>query len=118
MISFANLLCVLLTYLIELRISPGCSYEFNVVYVQRETEAVARRCSVKKVFLEISQNSQENTCGRVSFLIKLFFNKAFFFIKKKTLAQVFSCEFCKISKNTFSYRTPPVAASGEKSQYL
>ena len=29
------------------------------------------RCSVKKVFLEISQNSQENTCARVSFLIKL-----------------------------------------------
>ena len=33
-------------------------------------------------------------------------------IKKETLAQVFSCEFCKISKNTYSYRTPPVAASG------
>ena len=28
-------------------------------------------CSVKKVFLEISQNSLENTCARVSFLIKL-----------------------------------------------
>ena len=25
----------------------------------------------------------------------------FFFIKKKTLAEVFSCEFCEISKNTF-----------------
>ena len=35
------------------------------------SEAVVRRCSVKKVFLEISQNSQENTCARVSFLIKL-----------------------------------------------
>ena len=34
-------------------------------------EAVVRSCSVKKVFLEISQNSQENTCARVSFLIKL-----------------------------------------------
>ena len=34
-----------------------------------------------------------------------------FFIKKKTLAQVFSCEFCEISKNTFSYRAPLVAAS-------
>ena len=31
--------------------------------------------------------------------------------KKKTLAQVFSCEFCEISKNTFFYRTPLVAAS-------
>ena len=28
------------------------------------------------------------------------------FIKKETLAQVFSCEFYGISKNTFSYRTP------------
>ena len=27
------------------------------------------------------------------------------FIKKETLAQVFSCEFCEISKNIFSYRT-------------
>ena len=34
-------------------------------------EAVVQSCSVKKVFLEISQNSQENTCARVSFLIKL-----------------------------------------------
>ena len=25
---------------------------------------------------------------------------------------MFSCEFCEISKNTFSYRTPLVAASG------
>ena len=33
------------------------------------------------------------------------------FIKKGTLAQVFSCEFCKISKNTFSYRVPPVVVS-------
>ena len=31
--------------------------------------------------------------------------------KKNTLAQVFSCEFCEISKNTFLYRTPLVAAS-------
>ena len=35
------------------------------------TETVIQRCSVKKVFLEISQNPQENTYARVSFLIKL-----------------------------------------------
>ena len=34
-------------------------------------EAVAQRCSVKKLFLEISQNSPENACARTSFLIKL-----------------------------------------------
>ena len=27
---------------------------------------------------------------------------------------VFSCEFCEISKNTFSQRTPLVAASGKR----
>ena len=63
-------------------------------------EAVVQRFSVKKVFLEISRNSQENTYARVCN-----------FIKKETLAQVFSCEFCEISKNTFFYRTPLVAAS-------
>ena len=35
------------------------------------TEAVMRRHSAKKVFPEISQNSEENTCERDSF-----FNKA------------------------------------------
>ena len=69
-------------------------------------EAVARKFSVIKVLLEISQNSQENNCVRVSFLM------ACNFIKKENLSQVFSCEFWEISKNTFSYRTPPVAASG------
>ena len=42
-------------------------YVLNII----ETEAVARRSSVNKVFLEISQNSQENTCARGSFVIKL-----------------------------------------------
>ena len=32
-------------------------------------------------------------------------------IKKGTLVQVFSCEFCEISKNIFIYRAPPVATS-------
>ena len=36
----------------------------------------------------------------------LFFNMQ----TKETLAQVFPCEFCEISKNTFSYRTSPVTA--------
>ena len=79
-----------------------------------DAEAVARRCSVKKVFLEISQNSQENTCARDYFLIKLQ-AKAWNFIKKESLTQVFSC-FCEISKNNFYYRAPPVAASVDNFQ--
>ena len=39
--------------------------------IQEQTETVVQRSSVKKVFLEILQNSQENTCARVSILIKL-----------------------------------------------
>ena len=45
----------------------------------------------KKGVLRISQNSEENTCARMSFL------KACNFIKKETLAHVFLCEFCEIS---------------------
>ena len=48
---------------------------------------------MKKVFLEISDNSQENT------------RPACNFFKKETLAQVFSSEFCQISKNAFTHRT-------------
>ena len=32
-------------------------------------------------------------------------------MKKEPLTQVFSCEFCEISKNTICHRTPLVAAS-------
>ena len=49
-------------------------------------EAVIQRCSLKKVFLDISQNPQESTCARVSLLIKfwfapqrLLFQNSFFF---------------------------------------
>ena len=69
---------------------------FHWVLIELFLEAVARRFSVKKVFLEISQNSLEKTSARVSFLIKL---------------KVFFCEFCEISKNTFFHRTLLVAAS-------
>ena len=35
------------------------------------TEAVTKGVLLIQVFLEISKNSQESTCARVSFLIKL-----------------------------------------------
>ena len=53
-----------------------------------------RRCSVRKGVLR--KFTGKYLCQR------LFFNKgACNFIKKDTLAQVFFCEFCEISKNTF-----------------
>ena len=35
-------------------------------YEDKVAEGVAQRCSVKKEFLEILENSQKNTCARVS----------------------------------------------------
>ena len=32
------------------------------------------------------------------------------------MAQVFSCEFCEISNNTYFYRAPPVGASESENQ--
>ena len=57
-----------------------------------------RRCCVRKgVLRNFAKFIWKNLCQ------SLFFNKveAFNFIKKDTLAQVFSCEFWEISKNTF-----------------
>ena len=47
------------------------------------SEAVTQSSSVKKVFLKIAQHLQENTCARVSFLIKL--QTPGNFIKKEAL---------------------------------
>ena len=54
--------------------------------------------SIKKVFLEISQNSNENTCDRVTFSIKLQ-PSGLQLYRRRALAHVFSCEFCKITKS-------------------
>ena len=81
--------------------------------ILKSIETVAQRCSVKEVFLEISQNFLENTSARASILIKLqaWWPETCNFIKKDTQAQVLSCKICEISKNTFSYRTSLVVAS-------
>ena len=57
--------------------------------------------SSKWVYLKILQDLQENT---VSFVIKL--QDASSSFKNETLAQMFLCEFFRISKNIFLYRTP------------
>ena len=55
------------------------------------------------MFLEITQNSRENTCAKVPFFNNK--KKTCNFIEKETLEQVFSCEFCEISKYTFLQNT-------------
>ena len=56
---------------------------------------------MKKGVLEISQNSQQKTCTRVIFLNKVTDLQACNIIKREIVAQVRSCEFCEILKNTF-----------------
>ena len=69
-------------------------------FPKKLARAGVQRRSLKKMFLEVSQNPQKNTCAKV-----------FFFNKFAGLAPVFFCEFCEISKNIFFHRTPMVAAS-------
>ena len=52
-------------------VSPFCSFCMKQPETSIHLFHTSTRCSVKNVFLEISQDSQENTCTRVSFLIKL-----------------------------------------------
>ena len=88
------------------------SYEKECIW-HAVPETVAQRCSVKEMFLEIWQNSllcQSLLFNEVAGWV-FFFKKEGNFIKKETLALVFSCEFYKISNKTFSYITRPVAAS-------
>ena len=63
------------------------------------TEAATRGVLWKKGVLRISQNSQENTCVKVSFNKVAGLRPAT--LLKKRLAQVFFCEFSEIFKNTF-----------------
>ena len=60
------------------------------------------RCSVKKMFLEISQNSQENTCARISLLIKL---QASTLFKKSLWHRCFPVNFSKFLRTPFLQNT-------------
>ena len=63
-----------------------------------------QRCSIKKgVLKNFTKFTGKRLCQSIFFnkVIKKFLK----FIKKETLAQVFSCEFCEIFKNTFLQNT-------------
>ena len=69
----------------------------NKYFIKLGLEAVVRRCSVTKdTFRNLAKLTGLEACN---------------FVKKETLVQVLSYEFCEIYKNTFCYRTPPVPAS-------
>ena len=62
----------------------------------------ALRFCFKKVFLKTSQNSQENTCARVTFLINLLFNKKETLALKKILwHRCFPVNFAKFLRTAF-----------------
>ena len=70
------------------------------------------KCSVKKVFLKISQNSLENTFARVSFLIKLQARVSFLIklrtstlLKKRLWHTCFLVNFAKLSRTSISQNT-------------
>ena len=69
------------------------------------------RSSCQEVFCKKGAHGNFPKFKRKHLRHSLFFNKVAALLKKETMAQVFSCEFCEISKNNFSYRTPSVAAS-------
>ena len=69
---------------------------YRLITESIETSTVGVLC--RKVLLKISQNSHENTCVVVSFLIKL---QACNFIKSETPTKVFSSEFWEFFKNSY-----------------
>ena len=82
-------------------------FSFNLlksyIFALSVTRSSHRRCSVKK---DVLKNTAKITGNHL--LQSFFFNKvaalrpqACNFIKKEALAQVFSCEFCEIFKDTF-----------------
>ena len=65
---------------------------------------------IKSVLRNLAKFTGKHLCQGL-FLNKVAGLRPVTFPKKETLAQVFSCEICEITKNTFFYRAPPVAAS-------
>ena len=59
-------------------------YWFLDIINHQLSKEVARRCFIKKVLLEISQNSQENICARIYFLTKLKASGLQLYLKRDT----------------------------------
>ena len=65
-------IALLFHFLLSSRPLQTASNEKRKLFLKTKyVEAATRGVLCERVFLEISQNSQENTCARVSFSIKL-----------------------------------------------
>ena len=93
--------------------------KFLKTLVLESTSGASFNCYPKEIipsslfiFWSICKKAQIDTCYKEIIRLMPYLKESpGGVLKKETLAQGFSCEFCEISKNTFSYRTPPVAAS-------
>ena len=101
-------------FIIYLYLSPSKILKFHLIFwfgvfaethsalSSRTVETVVRSCSVKKAFLKISQNSQENTCDRVSFLIK---ERVSFLSKKRLWHRCFPANFANFLRTPYLQNT-------------
>ena len=85
----------------------SCFIQKKIVKQKEKTiyklmEAAPRGVLWKKAFLKNWQNSQENICARTPF------------IKKETLAEVFSRKLCELSKSAFFTEHLWTNASGRR----
>ena len=72
------------------------SYNNAIIAKKKLLFTITKTITAKHDTFNINQRQSPEACS---------------FIEKDSLAQMFFCEFCEISKNTFFYRTPPVTAS-------
>ena len=87
-------------------INPKGCLLCNIILLQQWDKSSRTKVFCKKgVLRNFAKFTENHLCHSLFFA-----TSACNFIKKETLAQVFSCEFHEISKNTFCYRTPPVPA--------
>ena len=106
-----------MTVYVEENLEPSQTFETNIF--GKTVKGFKLQLSVQELSLrylnEILIKTYEN------FLKTLTEDSFEVFLKmyeKETPTQEFSCEYGKIFKNTFFYRMPPVAASGNLQKYL
>ena len=90
-------------------VSSKLSYFIQTV--RKYPEAATRGVLWKKVFLEILQNLQENTCARVSFFTKVAGLRAVNLLKKRLRHRCFPVNFAKLLRTPFLQNSSQRTAS-------
>ena len=82
----------------------------NLIQKHSFADVLQNRCSKN-----FANSTGKHSCW--SLLLKRLQVAALQHYQNKALTQVFSCEVCEIFQDTFFYRTPPVAASGDNKSH-